>query len=91
MCVSCQQCVFAKPPGIACFPSGTWTHFTIAEYVAGFETIRDDIAATNLKAKIYENIQRYIQITVYQTAPFQSRNIWIDLVSSWEWIKQVEF
>ena len=36
-------------------------------------------------------MQRYTPITVYQTAPFQTRTIYIDLVSSCELIKQAEF
>ncbi len=34
-------------------------------------------------SKHLRNIQRYTPITVYQTAPFQTRKILIDLVISW--------
>ena len=34
-------------------------------------------------SKNLRNIQRYTPITVYQTAPFQTRKILIDLVISW--------
>ena len=44
------------------------------------ENEQKELNPTNKKLR---NIQRYTPITVYQTAPFQTRKILIDLVISW--------